>query len=31
MALFPVPSRDGRRVYINGYQARNEYLRYDLN
>ncbi len=30
MALFPVPSRDGRRIYINGYQERNEYLRYDL-
>ena len=30
MALFPVPSRDGRRIYINGYQARNEYFGYDL-
>jgi Tol biopolymer transport system component len=29
-AYWPLPSLDGKRVFIAGYQARNEFLRYDL-
>jgi Tol biopolymer transport system component len=29
-AYWPLPSRDGKRVFIAGYLARNEFLRYDL-
>jgi Tol biopolymer transport system component len=28
--LWPVPSTDGKRLFINGRQYRNEFLRYDL-
>ena len=29
--FFPSPSADGKRLFVAGYQARNEFLRYDLN
>jgi Tol biopolymer transport system component len=29
-AVFPVPSADGKRLFIDGFQRRNEFLRYDL-
>jgi Tol biopolymer transport system component len=29
-AYWPLPSRDGKRLFIAGYLARNEFLRYDL-
>ena len=29
-ALFPVPSADGKRLFYEGFQPRNEFLRYDL-
>jgi serine/threonine protein kinase/Tol biopolymer transport system component len=29
-AYWPLPSLDGKRVFIAGYQPRNEFLRYDL-
>ena len=29
--FFPSPSTDGKRLFVAGYQARNEFLRYDLN
>ena len=29
-AYWPLPSLDGKRIFIAGYQARNELLRYDL-
>ncbi|MGA7410798.1 MAG: protein kinase [Bryobacteraceae bacterium] len=29
-AHWPVPSVDGKRLFIDGYQPRNEFLRYDL-
>ena len=29
-AYWPLPSRDGKRLFIGGYVARNEFLRYDL-
>jgi len=29
-AYWPVPSADGKRLFIDGYQPRNEFLRYDL-
>jgi Tol biopolymer transport system component len=29
-AYWPLPSRDGKRVFIAGYLPRNEFLRYDL-
>jgi serine/threonine protein kinase/Tol biopolymer transport system component len=29
--FFPSPSADGKRLLVAGYQARNEFLRYDLN
>jgi len=28
-AYWPLPSRDGKRLFITGYQARNEFIRYD--
>ena len=28
--FFPVPGADGKRLFVNGYQPRNEFLRYDL-
>jgi serine/threonine protein kinase/Tol biopolymer transport system component len=28
--FFPSPSADGKRLFVGGYQARNEFLRYDL-
>jgi Tol biopolymer transport system component len=29
-AYWPLPSRDGKRLFIAGYLARNEFIRYDL-
>ena len=29
-AYWPLPSRDGKRLFIAGYLARNEFLRYNL-
>jgi len=29
-AYWPLPSRDGKRLFIAGYLARNEFVRYDL-
>jgi Tol biopolymer transport system component len=29
-AYWPLPSLDGKRIFFQGYQARNEFLRYDL-
>jgi serine/threonine protein kinase/Tol biopolymer transport system component len=29
--FFPSASTDGKRLFVAGYQARNEFLRYDLN
>jgi Tol biopolymer transport system component len=29
-SYWPLPSRDGKRLFIAGYLARNEFLRYDL-
>src|ERR1022692_2535359 len=28
--LYPVPSPDGKRLFVDGYQERDEFLRYDL-
>ncbi len=28
--LYPVPSTDGKRLFVDGYQYRTEFLRYDL-
>jgi eukaryotic-like serine/threonine-protein kinase len=28
--FFPTPSTDGKRLFADGYQSRNEFLRYDL-
>jgi Tol biopolymer transport system component len=30
-AYWPLPSRDGKRLFIAGYLARNEFVRYDLH
>ncbi|HUE01462.1 MAG TPA: protein kinase [Bryobacteraceae bacterium] len=29
-AVFPVPSADGKRLFIDGHQRRNEFLHYDI-
>jgi Tol biopolymer transport system component len=30
VCFMALPSADGKRLFVNGYQARNEFLRYDL-